>query len=125
MAPKAPAPASGDQPHNNMQPCLTFYFTIVASARRPAPAIDGLDVRPTAGQCQELIRTIYASTREDELAVVEWPDSQKKGFTDWQSDQQEARYRRHLPAGRTAARPVPHRIGSLRQQGVARPAQDH
>ena len=28
MAPEALAPAGGDQPHNNMQPFLTFYFNI-------------------------------------------------------------------------------------------------
>ena len=28
FAPEAMAPAGGDQPHNNMQPYLTFYFCI-------------------------------------------------------------------------------------------------
>ena len=28
MAPEELAPAGGDQPHNNMQPYLTFYFCI-------------------------------------------------------------------------------------------------
>jgi len=28
MAPESCAPAGGDQPHNNMQPYLTFYFNI-------------------------------------------------------------------------------------------------
>jgi microcystin-dependent protein len=28
MAPEGLAPAGGDQPHNNMQPYLTFYFCI-------------------------------------------------------------------------------------------------
>lgn len=28
MAPESVAPAGGDQPHNNMQPYLTFYFCI-------------------------------------------------------------------------------------------------
>ncbi len=28
MAPEALAPAGGDQPHNNLQPYLTFYFAI-------------------------------------------------------------------------------------------------
>jgi len=28
LAPEALAPAGGDQPHNNMQPYLTFYFNI-------------------------------------------------------------------------------------------------
>jgi microcystin-dependent protein len=28
LAPEALAPAGGDQPHNNLQPYLTFYFCI-------------------------------------------------------------------------------------------------
>jgi microcystin-dependent protein len=28
MAPQMLAPAGGDQPHNNLQPYLTFYFCI-------------------------------------------------------------------------------------------------
>jgi len=28
MSPNALAPAGGDQPHNNLQPYLTFYFNI-------------------------------------------------------------------------------------------------
>jgi microcystin-dependent protein len=28
MSPSAVAPAGGDQPHNNLQPYLTFYFNI-------------------------------------------------------------------------------------------------
>jgi microcystin-dependent protein len=28
LAPEALAPAGGDQPHNNLQPYLTFYFNI-------------------------------------------------------------------------------------------------
>jgi microcystin-dependent protein len=28
MAPEALAPAGGDAPHNNLQPFLTFYFSI-------------------------------------------------------------------------------------------------
>jgi microcystin-dependent protein len=28
MAPEGLAPAGGDQPHNNLQPYLTFYFNI-------------------------------------------------------------------------------------------------
>ncbi len=31
------APAGGDQPHNNMQPYLTFYFCIALQGRFPAP----------------------------------------------------------------------------------------
>ena len=35
MAPEALAPAGGDQPHNNMQPYLTFYFCIALQGVYP------------------------------------------------------------------------------------------
>ena len=36
MAPQALSPAGGDQPHNNMQPYLTFYFNIALQGVFPA-----------------------------------------------------------------------------------------
>lgn len=36
MSPNALAPAGGDQPHNNMQPYLTFYFCIALQGIFPA-----------------------------------------------------------------------------------------
>ena len=35
MAPEALAPAGGDQPHNNMQPFLTFHFNIALQGTFP------------------------------------------------------------------------------------------
>jgi microcystin-dependent protein len=35
MAPETLAPAGGDQPHNNMQPYLTFYFCIALQGVYP------------------------------------------------------------------------------------------
>ncbi len=35
LAPEALAPAGGDQPHNNMQPYLTFYFCIALQGVYP------------------------------------------------------------------------------------------
>jgi microcystin-dependent protein len=35
MSPSALAPAGGDQPHNNMQPYLTFYFNIALQGVYP------------------------------------------------------------------------------------------
>jgi microcystin-dependent protein len=34
-APEALAPAGGDQPHNNLQPYLTFYFCIALQGVYP------------------------------------------------------------------------------------------
>jgi microcystin-dependent protein len=36
MAPESLAPAGGDQPHNNLQPYLTFYFCIALQGVFPA-----------------------------------------------------------------------------------------
>lgn len=36
MSPQALAPAGGDQPHNNLQPYLTFYFCIALQGVFPA-----------------------------------------------------------------------------------------
>ncbi|HEV8370194.1 MAG TPA: tail fiber protein [Pyrinomonadaceae bacterium] len=36
MAPQALSPAGGDQPHNNMQPYLTYYFNIALQGVFPA-----------------------------------------------------------------------------------------
>ena len=35
MAPEALTPAGGDQPHNNLQPYLTFYFCIALQGVYP------------------------------------------------------------------------------------------
>jgi microcystin-dependent protein len=35
MSPSALAPAGGDQPHNNLQPYLTFYFNIALQGVYP------------------------------------------------------------------------------------------
>jgi microcystin-dependent protein len=35
LAPGAAAPAGGDQPHNNLQPYLTFYFCIALQGVYP------------------------------------------------------------------------------------------
>src|SRR5436189_128554 len=35
FAPEALAPAGGDQPHNNLQPYLTFYFNIALQGVYP------------------------------------------------------------------------------------------
>jgi microcystin-dependent protein len=35
FAPEALAPAGGDQPHNNLQPYLTFYFCIALQGFPP------------------------------------------------------------------------------------------
>jgi len=55
-------------------------------------------LRAAADGDVSLLADIYASTRAEELQPVPWTDAQKKAFTDWQSQQQEAHYALHYPA---------------------------
>ena len=41
------------------------------------------------------LRTLYASTRAEELAPVPWPEVQKRAFLDHQFELQRAQYREH------------------------------
>ena len=46
----------------------------------------------------EFLRILYASTREEELAVTGWSDVQKRDFCRMQFDAQAAHYLEHYPA---------------------------
>ncbi|HEY8962306.1 MAG TPA: GNAT family N-acetyltransferase [Luteolibacter sp.] len=50
----------------------------------------------------EFLRILYASTREEELAVTGWSDVQKQDFCGMQFDAQTAHYREHYPAAEYA-----------------------
>jgi len=43
------------------------------------------------------LQTVYASTREDELAAVDWGDEQKQAFVAMQFDAQHRHYAEHYP----------------------------
>lgn len=55
-------------------------------------------LRQATEAAREFIAAVYATTREEELRQVAWSDAQKRAFTDWQSQQQEAHYALHYPA---------------------------
>jgi len=50
----------------------------------------------------EFLRILYASTREEELAVTEWDETQKRAFCGMQFEAQAAHYREHYPAAEYA-----------------------
>ena len=52
-------------------------------------------LRPATADDDELLLAIYASTREEELAALPWPDEQKKAFVAMQHDAQTRHYRAH------------------------------
>lgn len=57
----------------------------------------GISYRPARPDDRELLFTIYASTREDEMRMVPWTDEDKQSFLRQQSEAQRTHYRRHLP----------------------------
>lgn len=46
----------------------------------------------------DFLRDLYASTREDELALADWPEQQKRQFLRQQFEAQHAHYQQHYPA---------------------------
>lgn len=46
--------------------------------------LDAISFRPIRPEDEPLLRRIYASTREDELALVDWDEAQKAAFLDMQ-----------------------------------------
>jgi ribosomal protein S18 acetylase RimI-like enzyme len=57
-------------------------------------------LRPADEADEALLREIYASTREDELALVEWPDEERRAFLAQQFDAQSTHYRTHYADAR-------------------------
>ena len=64
-----------------------------------ARALPGQQVslRPELDGDLDLSASLYALTREAELATVDWPDAQKLAFCRQQFDAQHAHYRQHYP----------------------------
>ena len=56
-----------------------------------------VELRPVSESDNEFLLSIYASTREDELAQVEWVEGQKEIFLRWQSDLQRKEYETRFP----------------------------
>lgn len=54
-----------------------------------------IQFRPVADQDRDLLRRIYASTRELELQQTDWSDEQKQAFIEMQFNAQHAFYREH------------------------------
>jgi GNAT superfamily N-acetyltransferase len=56
-----------------------------------------VDLRPVSESDDEFLLSVYASTREDELAQVEWAEGQKEMFLRWQLDLQRREYSSRFP----------------------------
>lgn len=59
-----------------------------------------VSTRPVTDADQEFLIGVYASTRADELAQVDWDDSQKDAFIRWQYQMQKQEYEARYPDAR-------------------------
>jgi len=57
----------------------------------------GFELRPIQSQDMDFLCQLYGSTREEELAQVEWPSAQKDAFVRMQFEAQHAHYQQHYP----------------------------
>jgi ribosomal protein S18 acetylase RimI-like enzyme len=56
-----------------------------------------ITLRPVEADDAALLRAVYASTREPEMALVDWPPEQKRAFLEMQFTAQDRYYHEHLP----------------------------
>jgi ribosomal protein S18 acetylase RimI-like enzyme len=53
-------------------------------------------LRPTRTEDDSFLRQVYASTRMEEMALVDWSEGQKEAFLSMQFDAQDRYYREHF-----------------------------
>ncbi len=58
---------------------------------------DAITLRPVRDEDRNLLRSIYASTRTEELAIVPWTDAEKDAFLRQQFDAQSAYWDEQYP----------------------------
>jgi ribosomal protein S18 acetylase RimI-like enzyme len=58
-----------------------------------------VSLRPATPADRDFLRTVYASTRADELALVDWDDAAKAAFVEHQFSAQDQHYRTHYADG--------------------------
>jgi ribosomal protein S18 acetylase RimI-like enzyme len=58
---------------------------------------DNITFRPITENDMDFLYRVYASTREDELAVTDWDDAQKEEFLKMQFNAQHVYYQEHYP----------------------------
>jgi ribosomal protein S18 acetylase RimI-like enzyme len=62
-----------------------------------APHRSAITFRPQNDGDREFLRTLYASTREEELRVVPWTEDQKAAFLNMQFEAQSSDYAKNYP----------------------------
>lgn len=64
------------------------------SAATPSETlVEGIELRPIRDDDVPFLRSLYASTRADEMALVAWTDDQRQAFLDQQFEAQHRYYR--------------------------------
>ena len=63
----------------------------------PLPNGDILTLRPVSTDDNEFLLSVYASTRTEELAQVQWAEGQQELFLKWQFDLQRQEYDARFP----------------------------
>jgi len=53
---------------------------------------DSIQLRPKRDDDRPFLAMLYASTRQQEMDMVDWSDEQKRAFLQWQFDAQTAHY---------------------------------
>lgn len=66
---------------------------------KPAAA-EAVTFRPIRPEDQELLLRLYASTRQEEMAMVDWSDEQKAAFLRFQFEAQHQYYQQQFPDAR-------------------------
>ena len=66
----------------------------------PLPGGGQVVLRPVAAEDDEFLLAVYASSREEELAQVVWPEGQKELFVRWQFEMQRCEYDQRYPDAR-------------------------
>jgi RimJ/RimL family protein N-acetyltransferase len=79
---------------------------------------DGLSLRPATDADRDILLAVYASTREDELALTDWPPEKKRAFVEQQFEAQDRHYRLHYPGAEFFV--VERRPGAERAEPVGR-----
>ena len=59
-----------------------------------------VSLRPVTPADREFLVVVYAGTRAQELAQVDWTIEQKEGFVRWQFERQEIEYKQRYPDAR-------------------------
>jgi GNAT superfamily N-acetyltransferase len=59
-----------------------------------------VSLRPVTADDQEFLLSVYAGTRAQELAQVQWEEGQKEAFVRWQFEMQQKEYETRYPDAR-------------------------